>query len=158
VGTYIESAALIGKRTAELHNTLGSSAENPDFAPESFTPHYQRSMYQSMRNLAGRTLQVLERNLRVQSDDARGTALRVLADQDVMLARFRNRLAEPINALRIRCHGDYHLGQLLYTGNDFVVTDFEGEPLHPLNERRMKRSPLRDVAGMLRSFDYAVNA
>src|SRR5262249_15305377 len=143
VGTYIDSAALIGKRTAELHNTLGSSAENPDFAPESFTPHYQRSMYQSMRNLAGRTLQVLERNLRTLSDDARESATRVVVSQDAMLARSRNLLGEPINALRIRCHGDYHLGQLLYTGKDFVVTDFEGEPLHPLNERRMKRSPLR---------------
>ena len=75
-----------------------------------------------------------------------------------VLARFREMLAEPMNAVRIRCHGDYHLGQLLYTGRDFVVTDFEGEPLHPLNERRMKRTPLRDVAGMLRSFDYAAHA
>ncbi len=58
---------------------------------------------------------------------------------------------------QIRCHGDYHLGQTLYTGNDFIILDFEGEPARTLAERRSKRSPLKDVAGMLRSFDYAVH-
>jgi maltose alpha-D-glucosyltransferase/alpha-amylase len=111
-----------------------------------------------MRNLAGRTFQMLDRSLSRLADDARLVAARVLERQEAVLARFRNMLSEPISAWRIRCHGDYHLGQLLYTGKDFVVTDFEGEPLHPLNERRMKRTPLRDVAGMLRSFDYAAHA
>jgi maltose alpha-D-glucosyltransferase/alpha-amylase len=71
------------------------------------------------------------------------------------LGRFRFIVDQKITALRIRCHGDYHLGQVLYTGKDFVITDFEGEPAQPLSERRSKRSPLSDVAGMLRSFDYA---
>jgi maltose alpha-D-glucosyltransferase/alpha-amylase len=74
------------------------------------------------------------------------------------LARFRRLVGRSLTSKRIRTHGDYHLGQVLYTGNDFLIIDFEGEPSRSLNERRLRRSPLRDVAGMLRSFDYAVHS
>ncbi|HZK66631.1 MAG TPA: alpha-amylase, partial [Chloroflexota bacterium] len=74
---------------------------------------------------------------------------------DEVLSHYKKLIDQKITAMRIRCHGDYHLGQLLSTGNDFMIIDFEGEPARPLSERRLKRSPLRDVAGMLRSFQYA---
>jgi len=75
-----------------------------------------------------------------------------------IIERFRSIRRQRISAARIRCHGDYHLGQVLYTGKDFVIIDFEGEPARPLSERRIKRSPLRDVAGMIRSFHYATHS
>jgi maltose alpha-D-glucosyltransferase/alpha-amylase len=87
--------------------------------------------------------------------EVREDAERILGLEEKVLQAFRAIVGRKIAALRIRCHSDYHLGQVLYTGKDFVIIDFEGEPARPLSERRLKRSPLRDVAGMLRSFDYA---
>jgi len=107
-------------------------------------------MYQSMRSLA---LQVF----RLLSDKERQVpqAIQLLDLEGTVGGRFRRLLETKIDAQRIRVHGDFHLGQILYTGKDFVIIDFEGEPARPLSERRIKRSSLRDVAGMLRSFHYA---
>ena len=155
IGSYFASAQLLGQRTAELHLALASDATNPLFAPEPFSAHYQRSIYQTMRSVAGRAFPLLRRRLPTLATPVRALAQRVLELEGEVGRRFQSVLGRKITAMRIRHHGDYHLGQVLYTGKDFVIIDFEGEPARPLSERRIKRSPLRDVAGMLRSFHYA---
>ncbi len=156
-GVSLERARLLGRRTAELHAALASSDE-PRLAPEAVTPFARRSSYQSLRNLAVRSLGALGEAQASLPVGERELARRVLAEEDRILARLRALLQRPPAGRLIRCHGDYHLGQLLYTGSDFLIIDFEGEPARPLAERRRKRSPLADVAGMLRSYHYAVES
>jgi maltose alpha-D-glucosyltransferase/alpha-amylase len=155
IGGYLQSARLIGQRTAELHICLASDAEAPEFRPESFSKLYQRSLYQSMRTLAAKTFPLLRRYADRLPRDTRDLAEDVLDSEKVVMDRFRSLTDLKMTAMRIRCHGDYHLGQVLYTGRDFFIIDFEGEPARPISERKIKRSPVRDVAGMLRSFHYA---
>jgi maltose alpha-D-glucosyltransferase/alpha-amylase len=109
-----------------------------------------------MRSLAGRVLNLLRKKVRDLPEPLIPEAREILALEKEILERFKAVTKRKITAQRIRCHGDYHLGQVLFTGKDFVIIDFEGEPARPISERRIKRSPLRDVAGMLRSFHYAV--
>ena len=155
VGMYLESARLLGQRTAELHLALGSQEDEPGFAPEPFTALYQRSLYQSLRAKADQSLILLAKRVRTLPPEVRESADAVLAARDAVTARFRAVTQRPLTGMRIRCHGNYHLGKVLHTGRDFVILDFGGEPSRTLGERRLKRSPLIDVAGMLRSFDYA---
>jgi maltose alpha-D-glucosyltransferase/alpha-amylase len=157
VGTYLESARLLGLRTAELHLALAADATNPEFAPEPSTAFYQRSLYQSMRNTARRSLQELRDELPRLPEDARSPAQRVLDLEPELLKRLHSLLGLRISAARIRCHGDYGLGQVLHTGKNFMIVDFEGHPTLPVSERRIKRLVLRDVTGMLCSFHYAAD-
>jgi maltose alpha-D-glucosyltransferase / alpha-amylase len=154
-GVYREKASLLGQRTGELHRALASGTRNPAFAPEPFNAMAQRSVYQNMRATLRRTFTLVEKKLADLPAAFRDEAKEVLAAEREILAREKRLLDRRTNAAKIRIHGDYHLGQLLYTGKDFVILDFEGEPARPLSERKLKRSALRDVAGMMRSFQYA---
>jgi maltose alpha-D-glucosyltransferase/alpha-amylase len=154
-GGYLPQARLLGRRTAELHLALSSGADDPAFAPETFTGHYRRSIYQSLRSNARTTFDLLRRRLPTLPDGVRDEARAVLALEDVLLRQARAVMERKIAMARFRIHGDYHLGQVLHTGKDFIIVDLEGEPSRSISERRFKRSPLRDLAGMIRSFEYA---
>ena len=108
-----------------------------------------------MRNTAVRTIALLKRKVGGLAENVRPRGEAVLAREGEITKRLEADRAAKITATRIRCHGDYHLGQVLHTGNDFVIIDYEGEPTRSINERQIKASPFRDVAGMIRSFDYA---
>ena len=108
-----------------------------------------------MRNLTAQTFALLQKRVRTLPEALRDQGRQVLEMEERILKRFQGILERKVTAMRIRIHGDYHLGQVLYTGKEFVLIDFEGEPARSLSSRRIKRSPLRDVAGMLRSFHYA---
>jgi maltose alpha-D-glucosyltransferase/alpha-amylase len=157
-GFFLEMVALLGRRTGELHLALASRPQEPAFSPEPFSLLYQRSVYQSMRSLARQVLVRLGRNLERLAPETRPEAQWLLASEQEVLQRLRRFLDRKFAAMKIRIHGDYHLGQVLYTGKDFILIDFEGEPARAMSERRIKRSPLRDVAGMIRSFHYAAHA
>lgn len=155
---FPQRARLLGARTGALHNCLAGLTDLPEFAPEPFTSLFQRSLYQSMRSQLRRTEAAVTRKLPELDLETRQKAMSWIAATPDILEAYGILLKKRFPAQKIRVHGDYHLGQVLNTGNDFVILDFEGEPRKGLGERLLKRSPLVDVAGMLRSFDYAVEA
>jgi maltose alpha-D-glucosyltransferase / alpha-amylase len=158
IGAYLEAARLMGRCTAQLHLALGSIADDPAFSPEPFTPIYQRSTFQSARTWVYRIGQLLRRKAPGLPEKVQADANLVLGREGDIIQHLRAIVDRRITAQRIRCHGDFRLDSLLYTGKDFVIIDFEGEVLRPLNNRRHKRSPLRDVAGWLHSMYFAVQS
>lgn len=156
-GTYVDAAQLMGQRTAQMHIALSSHKDEPEFKPEPFSYLYQRSLYQDMRSATRSTFQLLKNKIEKIPEDIRALAREVATTEQDILHFFEKLLQKSFSLTKIRIHGDYHLGQLLYTGKDFALIDFEGEPLHSFSVRRRKRSVLRDVAGMLRSFHYAAH-
>ncbi len=157
VGAYLDTARLLGERLGELHSALASAPDDPAFAPEPMTPFHQRALSQSVRGAVREGLRLLERNRAALPDHLRAMIEAVLDAGRRIDDRLRPLVERPIGGMRIRCHGDFHAGQVLFTGRDVVIIDFEGEPARPLSERRLKRPALVDVAGMVRSFHYAAH-
>lgn len=156
MGECGERIAQLARRTAEVHLALASDFTDPIFAPEPIPAADQQALSEGVRKSAREMFELLRKQ------EAEGELAQLIAavlEQEPALDRLIDDIAtRDVKAAKIRTHGDYHLGQVLNAGDDFVIIDFEGEPRRTLAERKEKRSPLRDVAGMLRSFHYAAHS
>lgn len=177
IGDYLRVAAVLGRQTAELHTALAADFADPAFAPEPLGPddieHLRhevvRQEEQALSQL-GAMLSELDGPTRdaarslINDDEPTDDAPEREADRESQKQPVRTGrslqadAAHEFEAVKIRCHGDYHLGQVLWSGHDFLILDFEGEPARTTAERKAKQSPLKDVAGMLRSYHYAAYA
>jgi maltose alpha-D-glucosyltransferase/alpha-amylase len=155
VGIALDSAAKLGQRTAELHLALAMADGDPAFAPETLEADQEQSLLTGMREDATRVLDLLKDSIAKLPDEIIDLAGLVLGRRRQILDSFRLEPTDGTPRQRIRIHGDYHLGQVLQVKTGYVILDFEGEPARPVAERLAKGSPLKDVAGMLRSLGYA---
>jgi maltose alpha-D-glucosyltransferase/alpha-amylase len=154
LGSYLDSIRVLARRTAELHDALSSRPDIPDFAPEPFTTFYRHGLYHGMLAQLNRSFELLRSRRHGLAADAQKEIAEAL-DREGEIRRHLLLLRDTqLSGNRIRNHGDYHLSNVLFTGSDWVITNFEGDFTHSLSERRIKRSALRDVATMLRSFHY----
>lgn len=153
-GYFLALMALLGRRSAELHQAFSRSTGNPAFEPEPITPADISAWSVQLQTEAVATLDKLENRRNELPTELRFASDQLLSLRPSVLDRISPAALSGIAAAKMRYHGDYHLGQVLLVDNDFIITDFEGEPARPLDDRRQKHSPLRDIAGMLRSFSY----
>ena len=158
VGSYLDMIGILGQRTAQMHRAFASRPDIPEFAPEAFTDFYRQGLYHGMLALMGRSFDQLRSHLRSLPDDARVDAERLLARADDIKVQLKALRDRRITCSRIRFHGDFHLADVLFTGKDWFIVDFEGDVRRPTSERRIKRSALRDVCAMMRSFHYLAHA
>ncbi|WP_235401566.1 maltose alpha-D-glucosyltransferase [Rubrobacter aplysinae] len=148
----------LGRRTGELHAAFASPTDDPAFSPEPLAPGEAAGWVESVIGELGDTVDLLQKSRPRLPDAVLPDADRLLHRREELEERIRRVRLDSLDLVKTRYHGDYHLGQVLVSNNDFQIIDFEGEPDRPLEERRRKHSPLRDVAGMLRSFNYAARS
>jgi maltose alpha-D-glucosyltransferase/alpha-amylase len=157
-GPLLEASALLGRRTAEMHLALATPTDNTAFSAEPVTAEDLTRDAQRIDAQITSTLEALKAKLSTLKDLTADDAALLLSRRINLFARANAITAQTAAGQRIRIHGDYHLGQTLRTDGDFVLLDFEGEPARLLAERRQKQSPLKDVAGMIRSLSYAAHS
>ncbi|WP_460054259.1 maltose alpha-D-glucosyltransferase [Spirochaeta dissipatitropha] len=149
-------AETAGNRTADLHACIAES-DRPDFAPEAFSKLYQRSLYQSFQSQVRRVGQYIDQqNGRELPDFVRDWLNELRGCQDAAFSALRRIAGDKLPAYKIRVHNDFHLGQILWTGKDALIIDFEGRTDVPFGERRLKRPAMGDASDLMRSFHYAV--
>ena len=158
VTTYLVPAENLGQRTAALHLALAQGTSDAAFAPEPMTAADLTALAADLCHHAEEVLEVLTSQADVLPEPLGAQVHQLVAQRATIMERLQAVATLTPGMTRIRCHGDYHLAQLLWYENNFVIIDFEGEPMRPLAERRRKQSPLKDVAGMLRSLSYAAYA
>ena len=157
MGMSLDAAHTIGTRTGELHLALATPTPNADFSSEEFSAQDMAELRDDLARKTAHAFGSLKENVAGLPDEVVDTAALVLSRRGTILDRVRSVPATEFGGMRIRIHGDYHLGQLLRSKRDFFVLNFEGPPTRSIEERRRKQSPLKDVAGMLRSFSYAAH-
>ncbi len=147
-------ARQLGKRIGEMHQALATGTNLKEFAPEAFSLHYQRSLFAGLQSLVRESYQVQKRSLKQLPDDLKPDAEELLGRKDDVLTKLKRIYASKLDATKIRIHGNLTFDTILITGKDIVIQDFGGDPTRSYSERRLKRSPLRDVASVIREFYY----
>src|SRR5262249_43692880 len=158
LAAYLHRMRQIGRRTAELQNALASRPDIADFAPEPIEPADVARWSEALVQRADATFHELSRRHPQLTESTRALIDWLLAGGEEFAARIRGLLPPAVQALKIRHHGDFHLGQVLFAKDDAYILDFEGEPQRSVEERRRKAPAARDIAGLIRSIDYAATA
>jgi len=155
---FVQRLELLAERTAEMHLSLTNLSKNgnPAFTPENFSLHYQRSLYSSLKSLTRVSLGELKKQLSSLPEEYQQEARQVLDLEKKMLDYFKQIFIHKFEAVKIRIHGNYHLEQVMLVDEDFIIDDFDGTYDRPFSERKLRKSPLKDVAAMLQSFYYSV--